>query len=128
ANYVLYKLASSSAQTSQSCGATSSPASACIFNDVTSGTIAEPCAKSSPNCNFSNASDTYGILAGYNAGAGYDLATGLGSVNAANLVHNWIQPNLSSTTTLSLNSGKAVSITHGQSIPYDITVAPSAAM
>ena len=128
ANYVLYKLASFSAQTSQSCGATSSPASACIFNDVTSGTIAEPCAKSSPNCNFSNASDTYGILAGYNAGAGYDLATGLGSVNAANLVHNWIQPNLSSTTTLSLNSGKAVSITHGQSIPYDITVAPSAAM
>jgi hypothetical protein len=127
ANYVLYKLASSSAQTSQSCGATSSPASRCIFYDVTSGTIAEPCAKSSPDCNFSNASDTYGILTGYNAESGYDLATGLGSVNANNLVHNWIQPTLSSATTLSLNSGRAVSITHGQSIPYDISVAPSAA-
>ncbi|MGC2029150.1 MAG: Ig-like domain-containing protein, partial [Steroidobacteraceae bacterium] len=57
----------------------------------------------------------------------YDLATGLGSVNASNLVHNWIQPTLSSSTTLSLNSGKAVSITHGQSIPFDITVTPSAA-
>jgi len=127
ANYVLYKLASSFAQTSQSCGATSGPASGCIFYDVTSGTIAEPCAKSSPNCNFSNSSDTFGVLSGYSAGTGYDLATGLGSVNASNLVHNWIQPSLSSTTTLSLNSGKAVSITHGQSIPFNITVTPGAA-
>src|SRR5579863_10332428 len=127
ANYVLYKLASSSAQTSQSCGATSSPASGCIFYDVTSGTIAEPCAKSSPHCSFSNSSDTYGILTGYNAGAGYDLATGLGSVNASNLVHNWIQPTAASATSLSLNNGKAVSITHGQSIPFDITVTPGVA-
>ncbi|HEV2520908.1 MAG TPA: Ig-like domain repeat protein [Candidatus Acidoferrales bacterium] len=127
ANYVLYKLASSSAQTSQNCNATATPAAGCIFHDVTSGTIAMPCAKSSPNCIFSNASDTYGVLSGYNASAGYDLATGLGSVNADNLVHNWIQPSAMSTTTLSLNGGVAVSITHGQSIPFDITVTPSVA-
>lgn len=127
ANYVLYKLASSSTQTLQNCNATGTPAAACIFRDVTSGTIAMPCAKSSPNCNFSSSSDIYGILSGYSAGSGYDLATGLGSVNAANLVHNWIQPAASSTTTLSLNGGKAVSITHGQSVPFDITVTPGAA-
>jgi subtilase family serine protease len=128
ANYVLYKLASSSAQTSQNCNATGGSLGAgCIFNDITNGTIAMPCARSSPNCNFSNSSDTFGVLSGYGAGTGYDLATGLGSVNASNLVHNWIQPTLNSTTTLSLNSGKAVSITHGQSIPFGITVTPNAA-
>lgn len=127
ANYVLYKLASSSTQTSQNCNATGSPSAGCIFYDVTNGTIAMPCARSSPNCNFSNSSDTFGVLSGYNAGTGYDLATGLGSVNAKNLVAHWIQPTLSSATTLSLNSGKTISITHGQSIPFDITVSPSAA-
>jgi hypothetical protein len=127
ANYVLYKMASSSAQTSNACGATSNPSAGCVFYDVTSGTIAVPCAKGSPDCTVSNGSDLYGVLSGYSAGAGYDLATGLGSVNAFNLVHNWIQPTTSSTTTLSLNGGKTVSITHGQSIPFDIAVTPSAA-
>ena len=93
ANYVLYKLAASSAQTSHACGATANPSPGCIFYDVISGTIAVPCTKgSSLNCNVSNASDLYGVLSGYNAATGYDLATGLGSVNAYNLVHNWIQP------------------------------------
>jgi subtilase family serine protease len=30
-----------------------------------------------------------GVLSGFNAAAGYDRATGLGTVNAANLVNNW---------------------------------------
>src|SRR6202050_3528372 len=59
------------------------------FHDVTTGTIAVLCTGGSPNCNKTVSSDTYGILTGYNAGAGYDLATGLGSVDAANLVNNW---------------------------------------
>lgn len=33
--------------------------------------------------------NTIGITTGYGAGTGYDMATGLGSVNAANLVKNW---------------------------------------
>jgi hypothetical protein len=129
ANYVLYKMAASSAQTSQHCDATSSPATGCVFYDVTSGTIAVPCARSSPDCTFSNASDTYGVLNGYNAGPGYDLATGLGSVNAYNLVHNWIGPANSSTTTLSLslNGGGPISITHGQPVNFSIGVTPHAA-
>ncbi len=59
------------------------------FHDVTTGTIAVLCTGGSPNCNKTVSSDTYGILTGYNAGPGYDLATGLGSVDAANLVNNW---------------------------------------
>lgn len=33
--------------------------------------------------------NTIGISTGYSAGTGYDMATGLGTVNAANLVKNW---------------------------------------
>jgi hypothetical protein len=32
---------------------------------------------------------TVGVLSGYNAGTGYDLATGLGTVNVDNLVNQW---------------------------------------
>ncbi len=127
ANYILYKMASSSAQTSHACGATSNPSAGCIFYDVTSGTNEVPCAKGSTNCNPSNGSDLYGVLSGYSAGTGYDLATGLGSVNAFNLVHNWIQPTTSSSTTLSLNGGVAVNITHGQNVNFSVAVTPSAA-
>jgi subtilase family serine protease len=127
ANYVLYRIASSSAQTSRACGATSNPSSGCIFYDVTSGTNEAPCTKGSPNCNTSVGSDLYGVLAGYSAASGYDLATGLGSMNAFNLVHNWIQPTTPSTTTLSLNGGAAVNITHGQNVSFSIAVTPSSA-
>jgi hypothetical protein len=127
ANHVLYKLASSASQTNASCNASSNPAGNCIFNDVTNGTIATPCAAHSPDCSLSVASNTYGVLSGYSAATGYDLATGLGSVNAYNLVHAWAQPGISTTTTLSLNSNKAVTITHGQAVPFNIAVSPAAA-
>ena len=125
ANHILYKLAASAPQTSASCNASSNPASGCIFNDVTNGTIATPCTAHSPDCTLSIASDTYGVLSGYSAATGYDLATGLGSVNAYNLVHAWAQPGISTTTTLSLNSNKGVSITHGQAVPFNISVSPA---
>lgn len=127
ANYILYKLASSSTQTSANCNSSAAPAGACIFNDVTSGTIATPCAAASLNCSLANLSDTYGVLSGYKAGTGYDLATGLGSVNAYNLVHGWSSPGISTTTTLSLNNGQAVEITHGNSVSFSIAISPSAA-
>lgn len=127
ANHVLYKLASSASRTNASCNASSNPASACIFNDVTNGTIATPCTAHSLNCNLVNAGDTYGLLSGYSAGAGYDLATGLGSVNAYNLVHAWAQPEISTSTTLSLNSNKVVNITHGQAVSFNISVSPASA-
>jgi subtilase family serine protease len=84
-NPELYELANTQAATN--CNS-SAPASSCVFNDVTVGTNAQPCASGSPNCTIVG-TDTYGILTGYNAGVGFDLATGLGSVNIANLVNDW---------------------------------------
>ena len=127
ANYALYKLASLQSQKSLNCNANGTPASGCIFNDVASGTIAMPCAKGSPNCTVSTGTDTYGVLSGYTAGTGYDLATGLGSVNAYNLANNWILPSNPTSTTLTINNGKPVSITHGQSLPLNVAVTPTAA-
>jgi subtilase family serine protease len=87
-NPEFYSLAAK--ETVSSCDATgaTAPASTCVFNDVTTGTIAMPCAQSSPNCNVSQGY-TIGVLSGYDAGAGYDLATGLGSMNVGNLLGNW---------------------------------------
>ena len=127
ANYELYKLASLPSQTQLSCTSTTGPASGCIFNDVSFGTIAMPCAIQRPNCTVSNAGDVYGVLSGYDAVSGYDLATGLGSVNAFNLAQNWSKANFKSTkTTLSLEnvtSGTvSTPIPHGTPVPVTVTV------
>jgi subtilase family serine protease len=86
-NPTLYAIAAE--QTSGNCNASGTPASSCIFNDVTSGTIAMPCLKNSPSCTVTNSSDVNGVLTGYSAASGYDLATGLGSINIGNLVNNF---------------------------------------
>ena len=146
ANYVLYKLA---AQSGASCNSDSSAVSnsSCIFYDVndtlaTSGNNSNnsvACVGGTANCS-NPAAGGYGILvanpsattltAAWTTTAGYDLATGLGSVNAANLVNNWTQANFtSSTTTLSLSTTPATSpltLKHGQPLNVNITVAPTA--
>ena len=58
--------------------ALSSPA---MFHDVVNNSNIVPCESGSPDC-------VKGTL-GYTAGFGYDLATGLGSVDANNLVGGW---------------------------------------
>jgi subtilase family serine protease len=85
ANPLFYSLASQ--QPTTSCSA-STPASSCVFNDVTQGTNAMPCANGSPNCTITG-SNAIGVLTGYNTGTGYDLVTGLGSINVGNLVNAW---------------------------------------
>jgi hypothetical protein len=119
-NYVLYPLA---AQPEASCNSTGTVGSSCIFYDVTTGTIAMPCVTGSPNCVTNVAGDQNGVLSGYTTTAGYDLATGLGSVNAYNLVNTWssvsFQPTVS---TLSLSP--TTQITHGSQVNVNVTVAP----
>jgi hypothetical protein len=84
-NPMLYALASESSASS-------------VFNDVTVGTNAMPCFVETgvTGCSTTGVSNptptTVGVLSGYNAGAGFDLATGLGSVNIGNLVNN-VGPN-----------------------------------
>ena len=78
-----------------SCLSSNSPASSCTFNDVTLGNMDVVC---SGNINCYGSSGTlYGALStsssvfgpAYASNAGWDFATGLGSVNAYNLVTNW---------------------------------------
>jgi uncharacterized protein (TIGR03437 family) len=52
-----------------------------VFHDVVTGDNAVPCAAGTPNC-------VNGAV-GHSAGPNYDLATGLGSVDATELVHQW---------------------------------------
>lgn len=85
ANPTLYSLAAQ--QSAASCNA-STPASSCVFNNVTVGTIEMPCASGSPNCTVVG-SNSVGVLTGFNAGTGYNLATGLGSINVTNLANAW---------------------------------------
>src|SRR5580658_147202 len=119
--------------------------STCIFHDIAAdtpslqgGTIAtqtiEPCTYSSvTDCYRSSSSDTYGLSAvtgashsstlAYYAGAGYDLATGLGSVNVYNLIESWntASPAFASTTTLSA-SASTVSYSTTASLTLTATV------
>lgn len=94
----LYALAG---QSWANCQSGSAQTSACIFNQVSSGTIAMPCNAAATQqtgatgCNILTNGDIIaettqanGAL-GYNAAVGYNLATGLGSLNVASLVNEW---------------------------------------
>jgi uncharacterized protein (TIGR03437 family) len=52
-----------------------------VFHDVTIGNNDVPCASGSPGCS----NGTFGV----SAGAGYDAVSGLGSVDASSLAHQW---------------------------------------
>ncbi len=88
ANPVLYALAAQ--ENLGNCNSnTVGNGSSCVFYDTTSGTIAQVCEPGTLNCVTNNSGDVFGVLSGYSTGTGYDQATGLGSVNAANLVNSW---------------------------------------
>jgi len=133
-NYALYYLAST--ENYSNCASAAVPGlanNACTFYDITSGNNSVPCVGGSPNCSATTSGST-GVLVetgspstpAYPATAGYDLATGLGSINVTNLVHNWTSfKRTAPTVTLQLNGGAAVNITHGASVPVSINVTPS---
>jgi Pro-kumamolisin, activation domain/Bacterial Ig-like domain (group 3) len=98
------------------------------FHDVPSGsTNAMPCVTgSTQDCVTSHGGDAYGVLNGWSTATGYDLATGLGSVDVNNLVSNWNKVTFTpSTTTLTLNNGNPINgITHGSAVSVSVVVAP----
>ncbi|WP_158824150.1 protease pro-enzyme activation domain-containing protein [Granulicella sp. S156] len=109
ANDVLYQLAASKY------GA--------VFHDVTTGNNAVVCASGSPDCGSN------GFTTGYDAGTGYDLASGLGSVDASAMLANWNSVATSGTST-SLKIGGStspVSVTHGTSLNFSVGVTPATA-
>ena len=122
ANYVLYPFA---AQTGASCNSSGTLTSSCVFYDVTTGTNAMPCVTGSLNCITNASGDQNGVLSGYSATPGYDLATGLGSVNVANLVNEWTSVTFEPTvTTLTLNGGSTVNVAHGTPVNFSVSVTP----
>jgi subtilase family serine protease len=83
-----------------------------VYHDITSGTNAVPCAGKSSGCS-STQKNVPGVMNGYNAGAGYDLATGLGSVDANALTTNWATVTdftLTATTPPSVARGGSVAV------------------
>jgi hypothetical protein len=143
-NYVLYKLAAAQA-TSPGTGACNSngvtpPNAACVFNDVTKGNNSVACdgGFSALGCSVTTAGST-GILLeapvppytanapGWSATAGYDLATGLGSVNVTKLAANWgtAVTNFTPSTT-TITAPASVNIAHGATVNFVATVTAGA--
>jgi subtilase family serine protease len=79
-NPTLYALGNNSTYYVAGGNFTSNPA--VVFNDVTAGNNDSQCTGGTPYCQS-------GAAIGYNAGVGYDLASGWGSVNVSNLLAAW---------------------------------------
>lgn len=135
ANFVFYKIAQTAADVCSSSSRTN-PATGpgtCVFNDITNGNNSVPCDGASKNCS-STTSGTNGVLVdpahtttpAWTTTPGYDLATGLGSVNVANLATAWGTAVVAfnpTTTTTTINGGAGpVTITHGASVTLGATV------
>jgi hypothetical protein len=109
------------------------------FNDVTVGTNSVPCDITTIDCipvpdpptveNWSTGGSVvegqigYGSTPSYNAGPGYDLATGLGTVDASNLVNNWNKIVLAATKTTLTPS--QTTFAHGTTIQINGAVTSS---
>lgn len=103
------------------------PANA-VFHDVTvaSSAVAN-CVVTTPSmCNNSTAGPNglTGGLSGYLVDAGYDEATGLGSVNVANLLTNWSSATAVATTT-TLTASPASPVNAGTSVTLTAMVKPA---
>jgi hypothetical protein len=93
-----------------------------VFHDITHGGNQTECNVGAvPDC-VAGTNGT-GVTPGYQAAAGYDLASGLGSIDAAQLIHHWADGTTkSSTTTLQLTP---LTFQHGQSATVSVKVAGS---
>ena len=137
-NYGLYAMAANDSNyTSGACNSSLgfTPAAGCVFNDVTKGNIGVVCRQGSPSlidgkttwCGGTNATNGVTLSNGsvaYVASQGYDLVTGLGSVNVGNLLNRW--------STLFVRPGTSTAITTatggtptGTNFSATVTVTPA---
>ncbi len=87
------------------------------FHDVTLGTNQMPCTIGTVNC-------TSGELTGYAAAAGYDQATGLGSIDANVLVTSWNSRSNGTATTTTFTPS-STSFAHGTAVTLKTSVTGS---
>ena len=112
ANPVLYALANSSY-------------AATVFHDVVTGSNATACLAGSLDC-------PNGGVIGYSAGVGYDLATGWGSIDIANLVNSWklvtpLSPKVGSVLSTIQLGGPTSAIAQGVTARLLASVSPGSA-
>jgi Pro-kumamolisin, activation domain/Bacterial Ig-like domain (group 3) len=144
ANFVLYQLYKNNP--TKICASAANPASTCIFYDLVAGAgnISVACQGGTPNCsNTSTAANQYGVLVdpahptvpAWSTTAGYDLATGLGSLNVANLLTAWSSATFTGSTIAincvaagtSCTTTSPVSIVHGADVTFTVGVTPTTA-
>lgn len=87
------------------------------FHDVTTGSNIVPCQSGSTGCPSN-------LQFGFSAGTGYDLVTGLGSVDANELARSFAP--VTTTTTLSLNPPPSGGIYVGTTYPVTLTATVTA--
>ena len=100
----------------------SGPNASSIFHDVTVGNISVPCSSGTPDCSKNVAGNNFET--GYDAAAGYDLATGLGSVDATALVMDWGSATGSAKPTITLTPS-ATTFPASQMVTVTVTIAGS---
>jgi subtilase family serine protease len=94
-----------------------------VFHDVATGNNSVVCTAGSTSDCQKNTAGNY-FLTGYDTTAGYDLATGMGSVDATQLVNNWGSVTGSGTATLTLTPS-ATAISSIQPLTVTVMVAGS---
>jgi len=123
-NAELYSLAEK--QNYPSCSAESvTVSSSCYFNDIDTGTNAMPCEPGSTSTcpAVVNTGDAVSVLSGYGAAAGFDQATGLGSLNVANVVNAWTATTGTGTATVALTPAQtAITVNQSLSVMVALSV------
>ncbi len=125
---MFYPLAAKAGASCDSSNPATIGSATCVFQDVTKGNNSVPCTGGSPNC--SAAAGTTGVLVdplntttpGWTTTVGFDRATGLGTINAANLVNRWTEATFTGTTT-TFAVTSTPPFTHGQAVNLNISVA-----
>ena len=134
-NYVLYALAKTENFTNCNSTLFTNPAvpppSTCVFQDITKGSVSVACAGGSPNCS-NTSSGQFGLTASgttpsFATGPGYDLATGLGSVNVTNLLNAWAAAAARTASVTTLSSTTTFPIAHGTPASFTVSVTPNTA-
>ena len=114
--------------------------SECIFNDVTTGNNDVPCAADSTECYVNSSGAQFGMLSLEGAGsletaypstAGYDEATGIGTLNVYNLITKWntVFPSTTMLTAnpmaIASNGSTVLTATVTTSVPAGSTYTPA---
>src|SRR5271169_1289232 len=126
-------------QSGLSCNSSTGPAAGCVFNDVTKGTNSVACVSGSPNCGANLTLVTSTNTPAYVTNAGFDMATGLGSLNVGNFITGWVTEAgsfagttatlcMSLTATANTSCAGPITIAHGTQVLVNAAVTSGGGM